>query len=160
MCGVSDGDAPIRLQWLKDGIPIHGTGNSSDSSGSPTNSQFSDMSTHQMSAFGVLALQIPHVTWNDTGNYSCVAHNAAGHASLTLQLIVHGNHTTTLKCTTFHFKMHLVSYSFLVFIASFRFHGLAFLLFNSFIASPIQNENIKPLSSLSTKMTTIPPPSI
>lgn len=83
MCGVSDGDPPVRLQWLKDSFPIYGTGNS-------TYSHNAVISTHQMSEFGVLALQIPHVTANDTGNYSCVAQNAAGHASYTLPLIVHG----------------------------------------------------------------------
>lgn len=92
MCGVSDGDPPIKLQWLKDQKPIQGNGKAAGNS----SLRFSDMSTHQMSDFGVLALQIPHVTWNDTGNYSCVAHNKAGHAILTLPLVVHGKIHTVL----------------------------------------------------------------
>ncbi|ODN00362.1 Down syndrome cell adhesion molecule-like protein Dscam2 [Orchesella cincta] len=79
-CVVSDGDPPIKLQWLKDSVPIHAGGNSS---------RPFDMSTHQIGDFDALALQIPHVNSNDTGNYSCNGYNAAGHASHTLQLIVH-----------------------------------------------------------------------
>lgn len=71
-CVVSEGDAPLKIQWLKDSSPA------------------SDVATHQIGDFD-LALRIVNATPRHSGNYTCEASNAAARAAHTAVLLVHGN---------------------------------------------------------------------
>uniref|UniRef100_T1JA71 Down syndrome cell adhesion molecule-like protein Dscam2 n=1 Tax=Strigamia maritima TaxID=126957 RepID=T1JA71_STRMM len=72
-CAVSQGDLPIAFQWLKDGSEI-----------SPTlgvATRYYDQHANSLS--------IESVTSKHSGNYTCIAHNVAGTAMHSAQLLVH-----------------------------------------------------------------------
>jgi len=62
MCMVSSGDLPIDIYWLKDGQPL-------------LRSIY-----HKIDEY-TLILSLRQTTIGDSGNYTCVASNAAGSAS-------------------------------------------------------------------------------
>lgn len=75
MCMVSSGDLPIDIYWLKDGQPL-------------LRSIY-----HKIDEY-TLILSLRQTTIGDSGNYTCVASNAAGVASRWSILKVKG----TLSC--------------------------------------------------------------
>lgn len=78
-CVVSEGDAPIKITWLKDDIPLK------ESPG--------EITTHQSDEYD-LALKIQSASPLHDGNYTCVASNDAAKVAHTAPLIVHGTRTT------------------------------------------------------------------
>ncbi|XP_063599525.1 hemicentin-2-like [Penaeus indicus] len=77
VCGVNQGDAPLKLEWLKDGRPL--------SLGGPPNVQ-----VKVIDAFSSV-LAMSSLTAAHSGRYTCEAHNAAAAVRFTASLSVHGN---------------------------------------------------------------------
>ncbi|CAL4243847.1 unnamed protein product, partial [Meganyctiphanes norvegica] len=75
-CDVQDGDPPIRLSWLSNGRPL--------SPGDP------ELQVVQHGDFSSI-LTIPVVLPRHSGNYTCLAVNAAREARFTASLVVQGN---------------------------------------------------------------------
>ena len=75
ICGVSRGDAPISLRWLKDGEPFPAV--------LAANITLLDQYSSLLS---ILSLTASH-----TGDYTCVATNSASEARYTANLQVKGN---------------------------------------------------------------------
>lgn len=73
-CTVKDGDLPLRIIWLHNGIPIK---------------NFPDISTAPVGKRGSV-LSIESVQYEHAGNYSCRADNVAGEAEFTAELQVNG----------------------------------------------------------------------
>jgi Down syndrome cell adhesion molecule-like protein 1 len=79
ICGVSRGDLPLRLTWLKDGeflMPSLGANAS-------TLDQFTSI------------LSIPSLSHTHSGEYTCVASNQASEVKFSASLQVKGNVNTT-----------------------------------------------------------------
>lgn len=74
VCGVSRGDPPITLRWLKDGEPL------------PSMLGANVSSLDQYSTL----LNIPSLSAVHTGDYTCVASNAAAEVKYTASLKVKG----------------------------------------------------------------------
>lgn len=75
VCGVSRGDLPLRLTWLKDNenlLPSLGV-----------NISYLDQYTSILSITSLLQMH--------SGNYTCVASNQADEVKFTAQLLVKGN---------------------------------------------------------------------
>jgi len=79
-CLVLDGDTPITLQWLKDGVPLS------------TNSH-GNIHINLVNEFTSL-LAIEKTTGHDSGNYTCAATNKATTTSSSALLSVKGNVTS------------------------------------------------------------------
>lgn len=75
ICGVSRGDAPISLRWLKDGEPF------------PVILAANITLLDQYSSL----LSILSLTASHTGDYTCVATNSASEMRYTANLQVKGN---------------------------------------------------------------------
>lgn len=84
-CVVSQGDGPMRLQWLKESQVL---GDSVDNIKSMT----AGTSTHRIGESDALVLQISRVKSQDAANYTCLAKNNAGEVKHTAKLVVHGKH--------------------------------------------------------------------
>ncbi|KAG1670051.1 Down syndrome cell adhesion molecule-like protein Dscam2 [Nymphon striatum] len=69
VCTVKDGDEPIRISWLKDGLPLS-----------------VDLGIDFMEAKRFSYLQIREIKKDHSGNYSCTAKNMAGESSKTVNL--------------------------------------------------------------------------
>lgn len=74
VCGVSRGDAPLSLRWLKDGEPL------------PQILAANVTSLDQYSSL----LSIPSLAAMHTGDYTCVATNPAAEIKYTATLQVKG----------------------------------------------------------------------
>lgn len=74
VCGVSSGDAPLSLHWLKDGEPL------------PLLLGANITSLDQYSSL----LSIPSLSASHSGDYTCVASNPAAEIKFTAQLQVKG----------------------------------------------------------------------
>lgn len=75
VCGVSSGDAPLSLRWLKDGEPL------------PSLLGANVTSLDQYSSL----LSIPSLSATHSGDYTCVATNPASEVKFTAALQVKGN---------------------------------------------------------------------
>lgn len=73
-CSVISGDLPLNIEWLFDGRII----NTED-----------DVIVAKISKRAG-ALSIESVVAGQAGNYTCLAHNAAGNATFTARLLVNG----------------------------------------------------------------------
>ncbi|XP_048512285.1 Down syndrome cell adhesion molecule-like protein Dscam2 isoform X3 [Athalia rosae] len=71
-CVVSEGDAPIKITWLKDGRSL----------------KPEEVTTHQIGEYD-LALRIQSASPAHDGNYTCVASNDASKSTHTALLLVH-----------------------------------------------------------------------
>lgn len=80
VCGVSRGDAPLYLNWLKDNEPI------------PSTLGLNITLIDQYSSL----LSIPFLTSQHTGEYTCVANNSASRTEFTATLLVKGWYIKTL----------------------------------------------------------------
>jgi hypothetical protein len=78
VCGVSRGDPPLSLRWLKDGEPL------------PISLAVNISSLDQYSSL----LSIPSLFASHSGDYTCVATNPANEVKYTASLQVKGN----VKC--------------------------------------------------------------
>jgi Immunoglobulin I-set domain len=74
VCGVSRGDAPLSLRWLKDGEPL------------PLSLAVNISSLDQYSSL----LSIPSLFASHSGDYTCVATNPANEVKFTASLQVKG----------------------------------------------------------------------
>lgn len=74
VCGVSRGDAPLTLRWLKDGEPL------------PALLGANITSLDQYSSL----LSIPSLSASHSGDYTCVATNPASEVKFTATLQVKG----------------------------------------------------------------------
>lgn len=74
-CHASKGDLPLTIEWLHNGLPM-----------------FSHLGV-QTSKIGdrISLLTIPNVQDQNTGDYTCVAENAAGKMTFTARLYVNGD---------------------------------------------------------------------
>jgi hypothetical protein len=75
-CSIVEGDAPVLIEFLKDDIPLrqtHDTNIKIDS-----NNEFSS------------TLFISKVSYEDSGNYTCIASNLAAKTTYSVQMIVNG----------------------------------------------------------------------
>lgn len=77
-CSVMDGDLPITIEWLKDGKILPA---------------FLKVTTNNLDNYSS-SLIISHVTSEHSGNYTCVASNAATTVTHTAPLNVHGKVAT------------------------------------------------------------------
>lgn len=75
VCGVSRGDSPLTLRWLKDGEPL------------PT---LLGANVTSLDLYSSL-LSIPSLSASHSGDYSCVATNPAAEVRYTATLQVKGN---------------------------------------------------------------------
>lgn len=74
VCGVSSGDMPLTLSWLKDGVPLsHSLG---------ANITSLDLYSSYLS--------IPSLSASNSGDYTCVASNPAAETKFTATLMVKG----------------------------------------------------------------------
>lgn len=76
-CSVLEGDAPIRIEWFKDGKLL--------SSLTPSRNVKIDSSNEFSST-----LFIANVSFDDSGNYTCRAENAHASANYTATMVVNG----------------------------------------------------------------------
>lgn len=83
-CVVSDGDLPIKIEWIKDGIPI---------------SPDTDVTIRDLDEFSSI-LTINKITPRNNGNYTCTASNNAGASQHTANLFVN----VAPKITPFSFQ--------------------------------------------------------
>lgn len=74
VCGVSHGDPPLSLRWLKDGEPL------------PSSLGANISSLDQYSSL----LSIPSLSASHSGDYTCVANNPAAEVKYTATLQVKG----------------------------------------------------------------------
>ncbi|KAE8748709.1 hypothetical protein FOCC_FOCC004512 [Frankliniella occidentalis] len=74
VCGVSRGDTPLSIRWLKDGEPL---------------SQHMSASVSQLDQYASI-LSIPHLSAAHSGQFTCVASNAAAEVRYTAELSVKG----------------------------------------------------------------------
>ncbi|XP_037802685.1 Down syndrome cell adhesion molecule-like protein Dscam2 [Penaeus monodon] len=88
VCGVNQGDAPLKLEWLKDGRPL--------SLGGPPNVQ-----VKVIDAFSSV-LAMSSLTAAHSGRYTCEAHNAAAAVRFTASLSVHGKVVAVAHGTAQH----------------------------------------------------------
>ncbi|OXA64371.1 Down syndrome cell adhesion molecule-like protein Dscam2 [Folsomia candida] len=92
-CVVSQGDAPMRLQWLKNAQVVGDTTASprkENKSGVKHPSDLrSDLSIHRIGDSDALVLQITHVKFEHGSNWTCKAKNPFGTQEYTQQLVVH-----------------------------------------------------------------------
>ena len=73
-CIITEGDSPIETDWYFQGHPLsHNMGVTITKVGQRSS-----------------VLNIQHVTYGHSGNYTCVARNAAGNTSTSAELIVYG----------------------------------------------------------------------
>ncbi|XP_067139910.1 cell adhesion molecule Dscam1-like isoform X2 [Centruroides vittatus] len=72
ICGISEGDSPLRFQWSKNGKQL---------------TESSHLKIHHQGDFST-SLIIAAVKGTDSGNYTCVVSNRAGSDSLTTKLLV------------------------------------------------------------------------
>lgn len=75
VCGISRGDPPLEISWLKDGIPVSAKFGVNISTLDPYSS----------------LLRIPNLTASHTGEYTCVAVNPAAQVRYSSKLQVKGN---------------------------------------------------------------------
>lgn len=105
VCGVSRGDAPLKLIWLKDGEPLP---------------ELLGANVTMLDQYSSL-LSIPSLSATHSGEYTCVAKNPAAEIKYTALLQVKGSvlgcnththrstqaHTRTLSHTHTHTQSHL-----------------------------------------------------
>lgn len=76
LCTIVAGDLPIRVAWLKNGVPL-----TSKSAKNVRITQLDDV---------MVMLTLSSLTVEDSGNYTCKAENSAGVATFTAPLFVKG----------------------------------------------------------------------
>lgn len=81
-CLVMNGDLPLNISWLFNGVPI----------------ALEDISIAQNSK-RVSALTIESAKHHHAGNYSCVASNIAASSLYSAVLLVNGRHNIIIDCT-------------------------------------------------------------
>lgn len=86
-CQILEGDLPVTFLWEKDGVPL----NTDTSQHSPSSSQQPLAIANRLDEFST-RLVIELITSSHTGNYTCVASNAAGVEKFTVPLTVNGNY--------------------------------------------------------------------
>ncbi|KAK3920463.1 Down syndrome cell adhesion molecule-like protein Dscam2 [Frankliniella fusca] len=79
VCGVSRGDTPLSIHWLKDGEPLGGGGPGGGPGGGASVSQLDQYAS---------ILSIPHLSASHSGQFTCVASNAAAEVRYTAELSV------------------------------------------------------------------------
>lgn len=84
VCGVSKGDPPLSLKWLKDGEPLSSLLGANIS----TLDQYSSL------------LNIPSLSAAHSGDYTCVASNPAAEVKFTASLQVKGKVNYATVCNT------------------------------------------------------------
>ncbi|XP_023231571.1 Down syndrome cell adhesion molecule-like protein Dscam2, partial [Centruroides sculpturatus] len=84
VCSILAGDSPIRITWFKDGIPIRDA--------------YPDIQVVSITDF-VSSLIINTVKRHHTGNYTCVASNAATSVNYTARMVVRASPKWTIKPT-------------------------------------------------------------
>ena len=77
LCGVSQGDLPISIHWLKDGHPVKNNGHKD---------------TIQMSSLDPYSsiLKFPSLSTRNSGMYTCAVSNPASKAYYSAKLVVQG----------------------------------------------------------------------
>lgn len=99
VCGVSRGDAPLKLIWLKDGEPLP---------------ELLGANVTMLDQYSSL-LSIPSLSATHSGEYTCVAKNPAAEIKYTALLQVKGSvlgcNTHTRTRTLFHTHTHLYTQS-------------------------------------------------
>lgn len=107
-CVVSQGDAPMRLQWLKNAQVVGDTTASprkENKSGVKHPSDLrSDLSIHRIGDSDALVLQITHVKFEHGSNWTCKAKNPFGTQEYTQQLVVHGK---TIEFHSYNITIHI-----------------------------------------------------
>lgn len=86
-CAIVQGDAPVRLRWLKDTEVIVDT-SSTTLEIKPTTKYPSDIITHRMG--DGIYLQIRYATQKHSGTFTCEASNVGGTVTHSAKLLVHG----------------------------------------------------------------------
>nr|ASU04349.1 Dscam7 [Mesobuthus martensii] len=84
VCTILAGDPPVRITWYKDGIPIRDV--------------YPDIQVVSITDF-VSSLIINTVKRHHTGNYTCVASNAATSVNYTARMVVRASPKWTIKPT-------------------------------------------------------------
>ena len=92
LCGLSRGDLPVPIQWLKDGIPIHYQQH--DQQKEPSDQY--ELAISSVDLFSSL-LTINRLKPEHTGNYTCLAANPAGSSTYTASLRVKGEKSKKQK---------------------------------------------------------------
>lgn len=90
VCGVSSGDPPLVVSWLKDDQPLMPQ---------------LGVNVSALDSYSSL-LSISSLDSRHSGNFTCVARNAAAEVRYTAKLQVKGNHTPSLLLLN---KTHLLS---------------------------------------------------
>ncbi len=102
LCGLARADPPVTFRWLKDGVRIaHAHGSSSSSDGTSTTNLLNRGSedddddqlvkiTTNVADFSSLLTFVSLRSESHSGNYTCVAENAAGKAEYTALISVKG----------------------------------------------------------------------
>ena len=83
LCTVIKGDAPLEIQWLKDGLPL--PANSLKS----TSGHLKGVTVSQVTEFSAM-LNFASLLSEHRGNYTCKATNIAGSASYTVKMEIQG----------------------------------------------------------------------
>lgn len=97
MCGVSHGDPPLSIAWLKDGVPVLLQDDGADPSAAATANTGTGSGGDGGAAVVVTTLDlyssllsIPRLTRHHTGRYTCQAQNPAAQVRYTAALLVKG----------------------------------------------------------------------
>lgn len=97
MCGVSHGDSPLSIAWLKDGVPVLLQDDGVDPSAAATANTGTGSGDGDGAAVVVTTLDlyssllsIPRLTRHHTGRYTCQAQNPAAQVRYTAVLLVKG----------------------------------------------------------------------
>lgn len=98
-CSVEEGDLPVTITWLKDGVPVSPQSNGIDSMVSGGGQRVPvNVDVRQYDEYSSL-LVIPHLSQEHSGNYTCQIGNAARVASHTAPLTVSGSYQMSTQPT-------------------------------------------------------------
>jgi hypothetical protein len=84
-CLLSEGDLPLEIQWFFEGEPLK---------------EKAGVSATKIAQRASLLLIDP-AGWSHSGNYACLARNAAGSTNYTASLEVHGTYITRISVPFF-----------------------------------------------------------
>ena len=87
LCTVIKGDAPLEIEWLKDGVPLFVDRSSSKS----TPVHLKGVTVSQVTEFSSM-LNFASLRSEHAANYTCRATNVAGSFNHTAQMIIQGEH--------------------------------------------------------------------
>lgn len=83
LCTVIKGDAPLEIEWLKDGVPLFAEKSSSKS----TPTHLKGVTVSQVTEFSSM-LNFASLRSEHAANYTCRATNVAGSFNHTAQMII------------------------------------------------------------------------